>query len=431
MPVIAVIGAQWGDEGKGKVVDMLSENADVVVRFSGGDNAGHTIINPQGKFALQLVPSGIFNKDTVCVIGNGVVVNPAVLLEEMDTLNQCGVVTDNLVISDRANLIMPYHLALEKYEEEARGSHAIGTTRKGIGPAFSDKVARRGIRAGDLLQKEAFAERLKEMVEYKNSVLTKVYGAEPLSFDDIYKQYREFGEKLAPHIRETTVLINEAIEQKKQVLLEGAQGTLLDPDFGTYPYATSSSPMAGGACIGAGIGPKKIDAVLGVYKAYITRVGAGPMPTRINDETGEMLRERGNEYGTVSGRPRDCGWFDAVAAWLTNRVNGFTGLAITKLDNLDTLPVIKICTAYELDGRKTDNFPGTISDLERVKPVYEEMEGWQTDISDVRSYEDLPVRARKYIDRLEELIGCPVNFIGVGPERSETVWKSPILSRSA
>lgn len=427
MPVIAVIGAQWGDEGKGKVVDMLAEKADMVVRFSGGDNAGHTIVNPFGKFALRLVPSGIFNTNTVCIIGNGVVVNPAVLLQEIDSLNQRGIATDNLVISDRANLIMPYHLVLEGLEEEARGDKAIGTTRKGIGPAFADKTARRGIRMGELLDKEAFAERLRYILEYKNNVLTRVYSAEPLNFDAVYSQYCEYGDTLAPYIRETTVIIGEAISQGKHILLEGAQGTLLDPDFGTYPYVTSSSPMSGGSSIGAGIGPTKIDAVLGVYKAYITRVGAGPMPTRLADETGELIRERGHEYGTVSGRPRDCGWFDAVAARYTSRVNGFTGAAITNLDILDTFPTIKICTAYELDGKIIDYFPATVPVLTRARPVYEEMPGWQSSTTDIREYGDLPGQARDYITRLEELIGCPVNLICVGPERGQTIQKSPVL----
>ena len=427
MPVIAVVGAQWGDEGKGKVIDMLAEKADIVVRFSGGDNAGHTIINPHGKFVLQLVPSGVFYPEATCIIGNGVVVNPAVLLEEMSSLNGRGISTDNLIISDRANLIMPYHLVLEGYEEEARGKNAIGTTRKGIGPAFADKTARIGIRMGDLLDKEFFTERLKNILEYKNNIITRVYNAQPLSYEEIYLQYREYAEKLTPLIRETSLILDNAINDGSHILLEGAQGTLLDPDFGTYPYATSSSPMAGGASIGAGIGPTRIDAVVGVYKGYITRVGAGPMPTRLNDGLGEMLRERGNEYGAVSGRPRDCGWFDAVAARMTNRLNGLTGLAITKLDNLDTLPVIRICTAYELDGKTIDYFPSTISDLERVKPVYEEMPGWETDISGILEYNNLPEQARNYLERLEELLSCPVNFISVGPERSQTIWKNPIL----
>jgi len=427
MPVIAVIGAQWGDEGKGKVVDMLAEKADVVVRFSGGDNAGHTIVNPLGKFALQLVPSGVFHPRTVCIIGNGVVINPAVLLEEMNMLNQRDVSTENLVISDRANLIMPYHLVLEGLEEEARGSKAIGTTRRGIGPAFADKTARRGIRTGDLLDKEAFLERLRQILDYKNTILTRVYGADPLSLDEVYSQYCQYGERLAPHIKETTRIIEEKLNNKEMVLLEGAQGTLLDPDFGTYPYATSSSPMAGGSSVGAGIGPTRIDAVLGVFKAYITRVGAGPMPTDLKDETGDLIRERGHEYGTVSGRARNCGWFDAVSARLSTRVNGFTGLAITNLDVLDTLPELKICVNYKLDGETIDYFPGTIAVLSRCQPVYEELPGWQVPTTHARKFEDLPPQARQYINRLEELLSCPVNLISVGSAREETIIKTPIL----
>jgi len=429
MPVIAVIGAQWGDEGKGKIVDMLAEKANVVVRFSGGDNAGHTIVNPYGKFALQLTPSGIFYPQTTCIIGNGVVVNPAVLLKEMEMLNQRGVTvtSDNLIISDRTNLIMPYHLLIEGLEEEERGSKAIGTTRKGIGPAFSDKTARVGIRAGDLLDKKAFLERLRPILEHKNAVITKVYGAEPLSLDEVYSQYNYYGERLAPHIRETTAVIDEALKQNKLVLLEGAQGTLLDPDFGTYPYTTSSSPLAGGACVGAGIGPKEINAVLGVYKAYITRVGAGPFLTEMKDKTGDLVRERGNEYGTVSGRPRSCGWFDTVISRYTARINGFTGMAITRLDILDTLTSLKICVGYELDGETIDYFPSTIAVLEKCKPIYEEMPGWQTSTSDIRKFEQLPAEARMYVSRLEETTACPVNIISVGAGREQTIEVKPVI----
>lgn len=426
MPAIAVIGAQWGDEGKGKVVDMLAEKARLVVRFSGGDNAGHTIVNPLGKFALRLVPSGIFYSRTVCIIGNGVVINPAVLIEEMNLLNQRGVVTDNLIISDRANLIMPYHVLLDGLEEELRGGKAIGTTRKGIGPVFSDKVARYGIRAGDLLDKKVLLERLRLVLDYKNTILTKVYGANPLSLEEVYNQYCQYGERLAPHIRETTAIIEEALNKGEVVLLEGAQGTLLDTDFGTYPY-TSSPSVAGQSCVGAGIGPTRINAVLGVFKAYITRVGAGPMPTELKDATGDLIRERGHEYGTVSGRPRSCGWFDAVAGRFSARVNGFTGAAITRLDILDTLPSLKICVGYRLDGKTIDYFPSNIAALERCQPVYEEVPGWQAPISHIREYRQLPLQARRYIARLEELISCPVNIICVGPERGQTIEVKPVL----
>ena len=427
MPVIAVIGAQWGDEGKGKIVDLLAEKAKVVVRFSGGDNAGHTVVNSYGKFGLRLVPCGIFNLQTTCIIGNGVVVNPAVLIEEMEMLDEHGIATSNLYISDRANLIMPYHTLLDGLEEEARGGKAIGTTRKGIGPVFSDKVARLGIRAGDLLDKRAFLERLRSILDYKNTLLTKVYGLEPLSLDEIYRQYCHYGDRLASHIRDTTMLIEEALQREDLVLLEGAQGTLLDPDFGTYPYTTSSSPLAGYGSLGAGIGPTKIDRVLGVFKAYCSRVGGGPMPTELNDETGDLIREQGHEYGTVTGRPRRCGWFDAVAAHHSTRVNGFTGAAISRLDILDTFPELKICVGYGLDGKTIDYFPASAVALERCQPVYEELPGWQTPIGQIRDYEQLPAQARRYVERLEELIYCPVNLVCVGPEREYIVQKTPIL----
>jgi len=427
MPVIAVIGAQWGDEGKGKVVDLLAEKAKVVVRFSGGDNAGHTIVNPFGRFGLRLVPSGIFYPEATCIIGNGVVINPAVLIEEIESLNQRGVDTSRLFISDRAHLIMPYHILLDGLEEEWRGGKAIGTTRKGIGPAFADKVARYGIRAGDLLDKEVLLERLRSTLDYKNTILTKVYGVSPLSLDEVYSQYCQYGERLAPHIKDTTIILEEALSREELVLLEGAQGTLLDPDFGTYPYTTSSSPLAGEGCLGAGLGPTRISRILGVFKAYCSRVGTGPMPTELKDETGDLIRERGHEYGTVTGRPRRCGWFDAIAARFSTRINGFTGAAITRLDILDTFPTLKICVGYKLDGNTIDYFPSSIAALEKCQPIYEELLGWQAPISHIREYEQLPVKARQYVARLEELISCPVNLICVGPEREQTIQKMPIL----
>ena len=427
MPVIAVIGAQWGDEGKGKVVDLLAEKAKVVVRFSGGDNAGHTIVNPFGRFGLRLVPSGIFYPEATCIIGNGVVINPAVLIEEIESLNQRGVDTSRLFISDRAHLIMPYHILLDGLEEEWRGGKAIGTTRKGIGPAFADKVARYGIRAGDLLDKEALLERLRLVLDYKNTILTKVYEVSPLSLDEVYSQYCQYGERLAPHIKDTTIILEEALSRDELVLLEGAQGTLLDPDFGTYPYTTSSSPLAGEGCLGTGIGPTKLSRILGVFKAYCSRVGTGPMPTELKDETGDLIRERGHEYGTVTGRPRRCGWFDAVAARFSTRINGFTGAAITRLDILDTFPTLKICVGYKLDGQTIDYFSSNIATLEKCQPIYEELPGWQAPISHIREYEQLPAKARQYVTRLEELISCPVNLISVGSAREQTILKMPIL----
>ncbi len=427
MPVIAVIGAQWGDEGKGKIVDLLAEKAGVVIRFSGGDNAGHTVINPYGEFKLHLIPSGIFSPHTVGIIGNGVVINPAVLLDEIAQLNQCGVNTTRLFISDRAHLIMPYHTLLDRLEEESRAGKAIGTTGKGIGPAFADKAARLGIRTSDLLDKEAFWERLRFILDYKNTILTKVYGASPLSLDEVYAQYCQYGERLAARIRETDIMVEEALNRDELVILEGAQGTLLDPDFGTYPYTTSSSPLASGGCLGAGISPTKISRILGVFKAYCTRVGSGPLPTELKDETGDLIRERAHEYGTTTGRPRRCGWFDAVAARLSTRINGFTGAAVTRLDVLDVLPRLKICVGYKLNGKTVDYFPSSVTTLEKCQPVYEELEGWQAPISDLRQYEQLPAQARQYIARLEELISCPVNIISVGARREQTIHKMPIL----
>ncbi len=426
MPVVAVIGAQWGDEGKGKVVDMLAQQARMVVRFSGGDNAGHSVVNPHGAFKLHLIPSGIFNPGVSCIIANGVVINPAVLIGEIDNLNERGVDTANLFISDRAHLIMPYHLLLDGLEEEARGGKALGTTRKGVGPAFTDKTARLGIRAGDLLDRKALRERLSAVLEYKNLILTRVYNAKPLSLEEVFSQYRQYGERLAPYIRETSIMVDEALGRGELVILEGAQGALLDPDFGTYPYTTSSSPLAAGACLGAGLGPTRLDRALGVYKAYCTRVGGGPMPTELNDATGELIREKAGEYGTTTGRARRCGWFDAVAARFSRRINGLTGAVVTRLDILDILPSLKICVGYELDG-KTIDFPASVAALARCKPIYEEMPGWLTSTTDIRDFNKLPLEARRYINRLEELIGCPVSLICVGPERGAVIEKTPIF----
>jgi adenylosuccinate synthase len=322
---------------------------------------------------------------------------------------------------------MPYHILLDGLEEESRGGKALGTTRKGIGPAFADKAARLGIRAGDLLDREALLERLRPILEHKNTILTKIYGANPLSLEDVYQQYCQYGERLAHYIRETTTLLERAIDQGEMVLLEGAQGTLLDPDFGTYPYTTSSSPLAAGGCLGTGVSPVRIRNIIGVFKAYCTRVGSGPMPTELEDETGTLIREQAHEYGTTTGRPRRCGWFDAVAARFSNRINGFTSIALTRVDILDTFPSLKICTGYKLDGNTIDYFPGSISALERCQPIYEELPGWQTGTSNIRQYEQLPAEARQYIDRLQELTSCPVSLISVGQEREQTIMVGSIL----
>ncbi len=421
MPAIAVIGAQWGDEGKGKIVDLLAEKANMVVRFSGGNNAGHTVLNPCGEFRMHLVPSGIFHPEVTCIVANGVVIDPAVLLEEIDELKKRGVEVDRLFISDRAHLIMPYHTLLDGLEEESRGGGALGTTRKGIGPCYMDKAARLGIRTADLLEKEAFYERLRFVLDLKNRILTRVYEVQPLSLEEIYDNYCHYGQLLAPFIRETDLMVEQALEKGEVILLEGAQGTMLDIDFGTYPYVTSTSSMAGGACSGLGLSPVKIDRVIGVCKAYTTRVGSGPLPTELLDETGELIRERAHEYGTTTGRPRRCGWFDAVVGRFSTRINGFSGIALTRLDILDALPSLKICTSYKLDGNTLQNPPSNSGLLSRCEPVYEELPGWQSDISALRRFEDLPAAARSYVSRLEELLACPTDIISVGPRREQTI----------
>ena len=426
MSVLVIVGAQWGDEGKGKIVDLLAENSRYIVRYAGGDNAGHTVVNPHGEFKLHLIPSGIFSEGATCVIGNGVVVNPGVLLHEIADLEKRGVDTSRLYVSDRANLIMPYHLLLDGLEEESRGGAAIGTTRKGIGPAYADKTARLGIRVGDLQDADNFRKRLVEILEIKNRVLTRIYDKDPLPLDDILQTYLEYGRRLAPRITDTVSMLSEAINGGEAVLLEGAQGTLLDPDFGTYPFTTSSSPLVSNACLGAGIGPTRVDHALGIFKAYCTRVGGGPFPTELNDEIGDKIREQAHEYGTTTGRARRCGWFDGVVARYSTAVNGFTSAAITRLDVLDILPRLQICTAYLIEGRITDKFPATITELEKCEPVLEEMPGWLTPTTGIRTFEDLPEKARAYVERLESLMGCPASIISVGEHRKQTIIRRPV-----
>jgi adenylosuccinate synthase len=419
--VIAIVGGQWGDEGKGRIIDLLAEKANLVARFSGGDNAGHTVINPYGEFRLHLVPSGIFNPQVTCIIGNGVAINPAVLLKEIDDLHNHGVDTSRLFINDRAHLIMPYHTLIDRLEEQRRSKGALGTTLRGIGPVFADKVARLGIRAGDLLDKDVFRSRLKSALELKNIILTKVYQASPLSLEEIYQQYCHYGAQLSPFIRETGSIIREAATKGELVLLEGAQGALLDPDFGTYPYVTSSSPLAGAGCIGVGLGPKQIDRVMGVFKAYNTRVGAGPMPTELKDEIGDFIREKAHEYGATTGRPRRCGWFDAVAGRFSVQINGLTDIALTHLDIYDGFPSIKICTAYKFKGEVLTSFPSDVAILERCQPIYEELDGWQESVSGIRNFKKLPRGARNYMSRLEDLLSCPISLVSVGPDRRQTI----------
>jgi len=425
MAVIAVVGGQWGDEGKGRIVDSLAEKSKIVVRFSGGDNAGHTTINPYGKFRLHLVPSGIFHPQVTCIIGNGVVINPAVLLKEMEDLQNHGVDISHLVVSDRAHLVMPYHILLDGLEEERRGKGALGTTRRGIGPAFADKVARMGIRVGDLLNKDAFSSQLSPILEFKNIMLTKIYGHPPLLLEEIFGQYSHYADELRPFIRDTNPIIKQAIRNNELVLLEGAQGALLDTDFGTYPYVTSSSPLAGAGSLGTGIGPTQINSVVGVFKAYITRVGSGPMPTELKDELGELIREKAQEYGATTGRPRRCGWFDAVAGRLSVQVNGLSDMALTHLDIFDGFASVKICTAYKFGNKVLESFPSNTATLEKCQPVYEELPTWQESTNEIRDFNKLPAAARQYIARLEQLLSCPISLISVGPKREQVIKAKP------
>ncbi len=425
MPATVVIGGQWGDEGKGRVVDLLARDASVIARYSAGNNAGHTIINHLGLFALHLVPAGIFYADKTCVIGNGVAVDPAVLLEEIGSLESRGVSTERLYVSDRAHVIMPYHPLIDQLDEKLRGAAAVGTTGRGVGPAFTDKVARIGIRMGDLVDPDAFKLRLSFVLPYKNAVLSRLYDAPTLSFDEVYDSYSEYAARLAPRIRDTALIAREALDRGENVLLEGAQGALLDLDSGTYDYVTSSVPSStsAGAAIGVGIGLADITKVVGVYKAYMTRVGNGPMPTELADETGNILRLQGPrpEFGTTTGRPRRTGWFDAVASRYTATINSVSSVALTRLDVLDPFPSIQVCTSYRIDGRAIENPPASIAAFERAIPQYEEMPGWETDCTGARRFEELPQNAQKYVKRIGELIGRPIEIVSVGPERDQVI----------
>ncbi|NMP20941.1 adenylosuccinate synthase [Sulfobacillus harzensis] len=421
MSAVVVVGAQWGDEGKGKVIDYLSEQADVVVRHQGGNNAGHTVVVNDQEYKLHLVPSGILYPNTLCVIANGVVIDPKVLLDELAYLNSRHVDTSRLRISSKAHLVMPYHARLDAVNEERRGEQKIGTTLRGIGPAYMDKAARVGIRVGDLLHPEEFRVRLEHVLEEKNHLLIKAYGAEPFSFDALYDTFLGYGEALKPFVADTAILINNAIDQGEKVLFEGAQGTMLDIDHGTYPFVTSSHPSAGGAAIGAGVGPTKIDRVYGVAKAYTTRVGDGPFPTELSDEVGHDIRERGHEYGTTTGRPRRVGWLDAVVLRHAVRVNGLAGLAVTRLDVLDGLPTLKIATAYDYHGQRLAEFPDSAWVFRDATPIYETLPGWDQSIGQVRKLSDLPQNAQAYLKRIEEAVGVPVVLVSVGRERSHTI----------
>ncbi|WP_238919002.1 adenylosuccinate synthase [Clostridium sp. YIM B02555] len=423
MSAFIVLGAQWGDEGKGKMTDYLAEDANVVVRFQGGNNAGHTVVVGDKEYKLHLIPSGILYEDKLNVIGNGVVVDPKALFEEIDYLEGVGVkvTPEKLIVSDRAQLIMPYHKVLDKLKEKARGKNDIGTTGKGIGPCYTDKFERCGIRVCDLLHKDVFTEKLKENVEMKNAYITKVLGGEALNFDEILKEYLGFAEKLKPFVQDTSVRVYNEIKKDKIVLFEGAQGMLLDIDYGTYPYVTSSNTTGGGVSSGVGIGPNMITNAVGITKAYTTRVGKGPFPTELLDETGDWIREKGHEYGVTTGRSRRCGWLDLVIVKTAARVSGLTSLAVTKIDTLAGLEKIKVCVGYKFNGTVIDYFPASLEDLAQCEPIYEEFDGWDDSVADVRSYEELPENVKKYLARISEFTETKISIVGVGPKRDQTM----------
>ena len=428
MKTVAVVGSQWGDEGKGKVIDFLATQADVVVRGQGGNNAGHTLVVDGKKFALRLIPSGILNPNTINVIGNGIVFDPKGFFEEIEMLESNGISTKNIKISDRAHIVFPYHKELDGLAEEARGDNKIGTTKKGIGPCYMDKTERSGIRVCDLMDKEIFAKKLKLQVDAKNKLVTGVYGKEAMfDFDEIYNEFIVYAEKMRPYVEDTTVIVYDAIKANKKVLFEGAQGTLLDLDLGTYPFVTSSHPTSGGFAVGAGVGPNMIKDVVGIVKAYTTRVGEGPFVTELFDETGERIRTQGREFGTVTGRARRCGWFDAVIVKYAARVNGITSISFMLLDVLTGFDKIKICTAYKMGDKIINNFPASLEDLAKCEPVYEELDGWNEDLTNIEKFEDIPENAKKYIARIEELIDVNIDLVSVGPNRTQTIIRRNIF----
>lgn len=421
MPSTVVIGAQWGDEGKGKIIDILSRESDYIVRYQGGNNAGHTVVIGSEEFVLHLVPSGILHKGKVCIIGNGVVVNPAALIEEIDSLKGRKVKVDgNLLISEGAHLIFPYHWVMDQLREKAKGKGKLGTTKRGIGPCYTDKAARCGIRIADLMDDKIFRRKLKDNLDEKNEIFRKVYGFKGFSFNQVYKEYHGYRKKISGYVANTTLIINKALDEGKKVLFEGAQGTLLDVDFGTYPYVTSSSATAGGACIGTGVGPGRIGKVLGVVKAYTTRVGEGPFPTEFSDKLMNIIRKKGKEFGATTGRPRRCGWFDAVIVKHSVLVNGMNEIVVTKLDVLDNLKKIKICTAYEYKGKRYKNFPANIEMLFKARPIYEEWPGWVSDTSGITKFNKLPKNAKNYLKRLSDLLEAKISMVSVGSDRKQT-----------
>ncbi|WP_138753998.1 adenylosuccinate synthase [Paenibacillus sinopodophylli] len=426
MSTVVVVGTQWGDEGKGKITDYLAEGADVVARYQGGNNAGHTILIDNKKYKLTMIPSGIFNHNKTCVIGNGMVINPEALIDEINYIHENGFSTDNLKISDRAHVIMPYHLVLDGLEEDRKGDNKIGTTRKGIGPCYMDKAARNGIRIADLMDAEEFEARVRSIIIEKNQLIEQVYNGTPLDADSIVRDYLGFAETLRKYVTDTSVILNDAIDAGQKVLFEGAQGVMLDIDQGTYPYVTSSNPSAGGVCIGSGVGPSKIQQVIGVAKAYTTRVGDGPFPTEQDNEIGQLIRDKGHEYGTVTGRPRRVGWFDTVVVRHARRVSGITGLSLNSLDVLTGLDTVKICTGYKLRGEVIETYPASLKMVSECEAIYEEHPGWSEDISNAKTLEDLPVNTRNYLNRVSELTGIPIAIFSVGRNREQTNPVRPI-----
>ena len=423
MANVVVVGAQWGDEGKGKVVDIYTEYADDIVRYQGGNNAGHTLVVGSEKVVLHLIPSGILHEGKRCFIGNGVVLDPEVFIKEITKLKESGRIKDDasLLLSESLHIIMPYHKRIDIAREAKSGDKKIGTTGRGIGPCYEDKIGRRGIRLMDLINEEVFARKLKEFLVEKNFLLENLLGEKPCSFDEILTEYRGYADVLKKYVADTALILDKDLKAGKKVLFEGAQGTLLDVDHGTYPYVTSSSTCAGGASTGSGVSPREIHEIIGISKAYVTRVGSGPFPTELLDATGEQLRQTGGEFGATTGRPRRCGWFDTMVIRYAVRVNGLTGIALTKLDVLSDFDTIKVCTGYTYQGKALETLPAALEIFENCQPVYEELPGWRTDITGAKSFEELPKNARSYVHRLEELAGCPIAMVSVGPRRDQTI----------
>ena len=430
MSTLVVVGSQWGDEGKGKITDLLSEEADIIVRYQGGCNAGHTVVKGDEQYIFHLIPSGILHEGVKCLIGNGVVVDPQSLLQEIESLKKKNIEIDgNLLIDFKAHIVLPYHKSLDEIKETKRGKNKIGTTKRGIGPAYVDKIARIGIRMIDLIDEKSLSKKLENNLNEKNSIFEKLYGLKISNQEkkDIVKKYREYGQLLKKYVTDISLYLNQAIDEDKKILFEGAQGTLLDIDHGTFPYVTSSNPIAGGACIGTGVGPTKIDRVMGITKAYTTRVGRGPFPTEMQGELEEYIRQKGGEFGATTGRPRRCGWFDAILVNYAVRINGMDSMVITKIDVLSDFDKIKICTSYKYNGKMIKEFPVDLETLQKCIPVYEEMEGWKGNISQITKYKDLPQQLKAYISRIEELVRTKVVIVSVGPKRSQTIIRENVF----